>query len=263
MFWRFPLRTLALKNWFGALAFGALVLGLTGSVVFAKELHIVTIDSAPFGFIGEDGKPTGMMYELGNLIAKEAGFTSTNEITPYARTALAVANGKADFVLRYSSDELAEGAHPIAGVLSLPTIIVGKPTLKLGALSDLHGKTVGRPRGGRFDDAFDADQEILKFVVSDYAQMFRMLMLDRLDAGIGSSVGLFYNAHLLGITKDQLGKPLVLSTQTFELHFSKKTADEATTAALKSAVMRLKHRNEIRKIVDKYMGSFDWSPASK
>lgn len=50
--------------------------------VWAKELRIVTIESAPFGFVGKDGKPTGMMFEIGNLIATEAGFTYTNQITP-------------------------------------------------------------------------------------------------------------------------------------------------------------------------------------
>lgn len=41
---------------------------------------------------------TGMMYEIGNLIAAEAGFTYTNEIIPYARTVLVVASGDADLL---------------------------------------------------------------------------------------------------------------------------------------------------------------------
>lgn len=231
--------------------------------VWAKELRIVTIESAPFGFVGKDGKPTGMMFEIGNLIATEAGFTYTNQITPYARSANTVARGDADFVLRYRSAELAEGAIPVAGVLSLPTIVVGKPELKLRTLANLRGKWVGMPRGGRFDDAFDAESEIQKYQVSDYSQMLKMLMNDRIDAALGSSIGLFYNAYLLGIKKEQLGKPLVLSTQTFELHFSKKTADDETIAALKVAVARLKSRNEIRKVVDKYLNSFDWEMVSR
>lgn len=229
----------------------------------ARELRIVTIESAPFGFVGKDGKPTGMMYEIGNLIATEAGFTYTNQITPYARSAHVVARGDADFVLRYRSAELSSSAIPVAGVLSLPTIVVGKPTLKCRSLVDLQGKVVGVPRGGRFDDAFDAEAGIQKYQVSDYSQMLKMLMNDRIDAALGSSIGLFYNAHQLGITKAQLGKPLVLSTQTFELHFSKATADDETVAALKAAVARLKSRNDIRKIVDRYLNSFDWEMVSR
>lgn len=224
----------------------------------ARELRIVTIESAPFGFIGKDGQPTGMMYEIGNLIAAEAGFTSTNQITPYARSAHMVARGEADFVLRYTSTELTTSAIQVAGVLRSPNVVLGKPTLHLKTLADLHGKWVGTPRGGRFDEAFEADARIFKYPVTDYTQMLKMLLNDRIDAAMGSSIGLFYNAQLLGIHKEQLGVPLVLSSQTFELHFSRKTADEATIAALKAAVARLKSRNEISKIIDKYLGTYDW-----
>lgn len=256
------LGTQAYKNRLRSFGIGLLSLVcLQGAL--AKELRIVTIESAPFGFIGKDGKPTGMMYEIGNLIAAEAGFTYTNQITPYARSAHVVARGDADFVLRYRSAELTSSAIPVVGVLSLPTIVVGKPSLKLRSLVDLRGKWVGVPRGGRFDDAFDAEADIQKYQVSDYSQMLKMLMNDRIDAALGSSIGLFYNAHLLGIKKEQLGKPLVLSTQTFELHLSQKTADEETIAALKAAVARLKSRNDIRKVVDKYLNSFDWELASR
>lgn len=244
------------------LALGALVWGLIAPGAFAKELRIVTIESAPFGFVGDDGKPTGMMFEIGNLIAAEAGFTYTNQIMPYARTAHAVARGDADFVLRYTSTELTSAAIQIAGVLSLPTIVVGKPSAQFKSLADLRDKSVGTPRGGRFDDAFEADAAIIKYPVGDYAQMLKMLLSNRLDAALGSSIGIFYNAQLLGIKKEQLSKPLVLSTQTFELHFSKKNADEETIAALKSAVARLKSRNEIKKIIDKYLGTFEWDLAS-
>lgn len=246
-----------INRWSG-IALGLLGLLLAIPVASAKTLRIVTIESAPFGFVGSDGKPTGMMYEIGNLIATEAGFTYTNQLTPYARSAHAVAHGDADFVLRYGSAELTAAAIQVAGVLSLPTILVGKAPAKFESLADLHGKTVGTPRGGHFDTAFESETAILKYQVADYSQMLKMLMNDRFDAGMGSSIGLYYNAQLLGLQSEQLGKPLVLSTQTFELHFSKKTADKETIVALRDAVARLRARHAIRKIVDKYLGSFDW-----
>lgn len=241
-----------------ALALGLVALALAAPVAHARELRIVTIESAPFGFVGTDGKPSGMMWEIGNLIAAESGFSARNQIVPYARTVLLVANGEADFVLRYGSPELTEAAIQVASVLSLPTIIVGQPSSSFKSLKDLRGKMVATPRGGRFDDEFEADTAILKQPVKDYAQMLKMLLLGRFDAALGSSVGLFYNAQLLGLNKEQLGTPLVLSTQSFELHFSKKTADPQTLAALKSAVARLEQRNEIKKIINKYLSTFDW-----
>ena len=245
-------------NWWQRLILGVLAVLFAIPVAVAKNLRIVTIEVAPFGFVGENGKPTGMMYEIGNLIATEAGFTYSNQLVPYARSAHAVVHGDADFVLRYSSAELIASATQVVGVLSLPTIVLGKAPAKFESLADLRGKTVGNPRGGRFDPAFEADTAILKHQVSDYSQMLKMLMNGRLDAGIGSAIGLYYNAQRLGLHSDQLGKPLVLSTQTFELHYSKKTADNETLTALRDAVARLKARQAIRKIVDQYLDTFDW-----
>lgn len=263
MFFRLDPESLALKAWRTALVLAVVALGLMGSGASAKELHIVTIDSAPFGFQGADGKPGGMMYEISNLIAAEAGFTYVNEVLPYGRTVLSVASGDADFVIRYGSPELTTAAIQVARVLGLPTIVVSKPSFQFRKLHDLHGKTVGVMRSGRFDDDFEADAAILKYRVNDYPQALRMLMADRFEAGIGSSVGLYYNAHVMGIKKEQLGKPLVLSTQYFELHFSRKTANDETIAALKSAVARLEKRGEIKAIVNKYLSTFDWDVSAK
>jgi ABC-type amino acid transport substrate-binding protein len=263
MFFGRRLEPLALNTWRKTLSLWLLALTLAAPCAFGKEIHIATIDSAPFGFRGADGKPTGMIYEISNLIAEEAGFTYTNEILPYPRTVHAVGSGEADFVIRYGNAELENVAIQVARVLSLPTIVVGHPSAKFESLNDLHGKTVGIPRGGRFDDAFEADTAILKYPVADYAQTVKMLTAQRIDAGIGSSVGLYYNAHLLGIKKEQLGKPLVLSTQHFALHFSKKRENAETIAALRNAVARLDKRGEIKRIVNKYLSTFDWDLASK
>lgn len=240
------------------LAVGVLALYLAGTSAFARELRIETIAVAPFGFYSTDGQPTGIMYELGNLIAREAGFNATNQIVPYAQTVISVKHGGADFVLRYGNAELTEVAIQVASVLSLPTIVLGLPSAQFRSLEDLHGKTVGVLRGGHFDLRFDADAAIRKYPVLDYQQMLKMLMLKRLDAGIGSTVGIYYSASQLGLQQAQLGVPLVLSEQHFVLHFSRKTADDATIAALQTAVERLKQRNAIAPLVDKYLRDFSW-----
>ncbi|MYN08767.1 substrate-binding periplasmic protein [Pseudoduganella aquatica] len=220
-------------------------------------MRIVTIESAPFGFYGGDGQASGMMYEIGNLIAQEAGLPHVNRIVPYPRTVAMIASGDADVVLRYTNPELSAAALQVAEVLSLPTIVVGRPALKLTSLSDLRGKFVGVPRSGRFDEAFDERDDITKYPLAGYSQMLKMLMAGRIDAGIGSSVGIYYNAHILGISKERLGKPLMLGTRKFELHFSKKTATAETVSAIKIAVQRLQSRGAINEIVEKYYRTFD------
>ncbi len=54
--------------------------------VQARQLRIETIESLPFGYLDRNGQPTGIMYEIGNRIAEEAGMPYVNAVVPYART---------------------------------------------------------------------------------------------------------------------------------------------------------------------------------
>lgn len=239
------------------LRFLAVALAMTLALSAKGEtLTIVTIDGPPWGFIGTDGKPTGMMYEIGNRIAEEAGFRYTNRLRPYARTAIDIENGSADFILRFGNEQMARDAVPVATVLSMPVILVGPKGTRFHNLSELHGKTVGVVRTSKYVELFDTNTAIRKYSVNDYVAMTKMLALRRLDAGVGSSLGLLYGAHMAGLKPDDLGVPLVLGRNDFVLFFSRKNAKPETIKALKDAVDRLTASGEIRQISNKYSKVF-------
>jgi len=226
--------------------------------IAAKTLHIQTIEVAPFGFTGADGEPKGMMYEISNRIAEDAELKYTNRIVPYARTIAELQSGNADFVLRFSNELLPAVSIPLVSVISMPIIILTQAGAPFKTLDSLHGKSVGIVRGGKFDVNFDNDAAIHKYEVDDYAQTLRMLVLGRIDGGIGTNVGLYYNANKLGIKPEALNSPIKLSSKSFMLHFSKKHTDTKIMGALKASVEKLKKSGEITKIVNKYMGNFQW-----
>ena len=61
-----------------------------------------------------------------------------------------------------------------------------------------------------------------------------MLTAQRLDGAAGTAIGIYYSATKAGLTKDQLGEPIVLGTQDIVLLCSRKIADDKTVAALKA-----------------------------
>lgn len=225
-------------------------------------LRIATIDGPPWGFVDGDGKPTGMMFEIGNRIAQEAGLTSTNQLTPYARIAPEMAHGKTDIVLRFSSEEMVQVAVPVATVVSMPVIAIGGAGSRFQTLADLHGKTVGVVRKSRYTDAFDNDPLIRKYEADNYLQIVRMLKMKRLDAGVGAGAGLLYSAFLAGVRPEELSAPLVIGSNDFVLHLSKANTSPELAGALGAAVKRLNQRGEIKKIIDRYLGEYrvDFSP---
>lgn len=218
----------------------------------SEPLKIETILGPPWGFLASDGQATGMMYEISNRIAEEAGLSYTNALVPYARTAIDIENGSADFIVRFGNEQMTRGAVPVAAVLTMPIIVVGPSGTQYRHLSELHGKTVGMIRTSKYVEQFDTNTAIQKYAVSDYTTMARMLALRRLDAGIGSSAGLYYGAYMAGVKPEELGAPLVLGSNEFILFLSKKNAQPETIRALKDAVKKLIASGEIKQIVGKY-----------
>jgi|GEM_PF-869151 len=239
-----------------------LVLMVFSSPLQSQTINIETISVPPFGFIGTDGKPTGMMFEISNKIAEEAGFEYTNKIVPYARTIVHLTSGKSDFVLRFSNSKLPAVAIPLVPIVSMQNILLFNAGHPFKNLESLSGKSVGVVRGGKFDVNFDSNTTINKVSVNNYSQMLQMLTNKRLDGVIGSNVGLYYNAKKLGITQDKFSTPLLLNSKDFILHFSKKNSDINIMNRLKASVARLKRTGEFKKIIDKYMGNFKWEVAT-
>lgn len=234
-------RTLALLGFF------ACIFAVTA--VQARPLNIVTIDIPPFGMTAADGQLHGIMYEISNRIAAQAGFTSRNMLLPYARTVIELKHGRADFVLRFDNDDLAEAAIKVTPIFPLQVIVLAGAGKRLRTFNDLHGLTIGVMRGGHFNDAFAADQAIKKFPINNYQQGLSMVVSGRIDGLIGSDLGIYTVAEGMGLSQAKFSRPLLLGEQYFWLFYSRKTADAATLARLTQAVEELRERDAFEQIV--------------
>lgn len=218
----------------------------------ARELRIETIKSDPFGYDDSRGKG-GMMYEIGNLIAETAGLPYQNNIVPYARTVVSLRSGTADMVLRFSNEELASVAYQVAPVLAMPTMIIGRAENNQRKLEDLRGSTVATSRSFPVDRRVAAEPAIHIYFTDSNEHSVRMLFAGRVDAILGSDLGIYGAAQALNRKVGDFSQPIPLEPQNFWLHFSRKTADPATMAALKKAVEKLQRQGAIERIWKKYL----------
>ncbi len=220
----------------------------------SEPLKIVTIDLAPFGFLTEEGQKTGMLYEMGNQIAQEAGFTYENRIVPFARLIEELSTGRADAGIFLHSRENEKLAVKVANIFTLKNIVIGLKGTAFKSLNDLHGKTVATVRGAIYDEAFTADTAIIKYETTDYQQSLRMLVHKRIDAVIGPEIGLMFTAKMSDYPKETFGDPLVLNTKETWLQFSRKTAEENKDkiAALKAAAEKLLQHGDINAVMNRY-----------
>lgn len=217
----------------------------------AQALRIETIRSAPFGLVGPGGAG-GLMYEVGNLIAERAGLHAVNQVVPYARTVVSLREGSADMVIRFSNDELAEVAVQVARVMPMPTVVLSVAGSRVERLQDLAGATVAVARSAPLDPRLEAVPGIRFERVQNNEMLVRMVLAGRVAAAFGSRLGLLGAVHQLQLPADRFAPPLLVGSQDFWLHVSRKTATPALLDALRRGLESAQRDGSIERIRRRY-----------
>ena len=220
-----------------------------------STLRIETIQSEPFGRVGPQG-PGGLMFEIGNLIARRAGLAAENRVVPYARTVLSLQSGISDMVLRFSNDELKAVALQVAPVLALPTIVVSRRDAPLQRLQDLSQRSLAVPRSFPIPESLASLPGLRLQWVSNNQHTIQMLMTGRVDAGYGSNLGLFGAARGMGLRMQEFARPLPVERQSFWLHLSRRSATPALVERLTKAVESLQRDGSIDRLYQRALQDF-------
>jgi polar amino acid transport system substrate-binding protein len=218
-------------------------------------LRIETIQSEPFGRVGPEG-PSGLMYEIGLLIARRAGLAAENHVVPYARTVLSLQNGSSDMVLRFSNDEIKAVAYQVAPVLPLPTVLVSRRDAPLQRQEDLSHRSLAVPRSFPMPDSLGRLPDLRVQWVNSNEHAIQMLMGRRVDAAYGSNLGLFGAARGLGLRMQEFARPLLVERQTFWLHLSRRSATPALIERLTKAVESLHRDGSITRLYQRVLEEF-------
>lgn len=218
-------------------------------------LRIETIQSEPFGRVGPQGA-SGLMYEIGMLIAQRAGLAVENRVVPYARTVLSLQNGSADMVLRFSNDELKLVAHQLAPVLPLPTVLVSRREEPLVQLEALSNRSLAVPRSFPLPERLASVAGARLQWVNNNEHAIQMLMGRRVDAAYGSNLGLFGAARGLGLRMQVFARPLLVEHQTFWLHLSRRSATPELIERLTKAVEALHRDGSIGSLYQRALEEF-------
>ncbi len=227
--------------------------GMVGNhTVLAKTLKASIIELEPYGFFTEDNQITGILYDYSKVIAEEAGFSCELELVPFARAIKHIETSEADFTIMFLNPGIEQAAITVASVRSYKVVIFGHPGTQYASLEDLHGKITANVREAKYDEAFDADEAITKYLTNDYQQSLAMFLKNRVDGVIGPEIGFLFTAKNMGQPHAIFGEPLVLSVRDGYLFFSRKNADEETISALRSAIERLKAQGTLEDIEKNY-----------
>ena len=212
------------------------------------------MDLKPGGFLDEQKHPAGMFYEIGKRIIEETDLAAEYEVVPYARAINYVETGVADMVIMLPNEPLKQGAIEVANLFSFEHVILGPAGSHYTSLQDLHGKVIGKIRGAKYDETFDADAAITKYEVNTYEQLIKMLIAQRLDGVIGTKDLFYIHAQKLGYEFSQFSEPFVLNRKDVVLFLSKHCTDrDIVSTKLRTAVETLASQNVFQPIVEHWL----------
>ncbi len=220
-----------------------------------SDIAMLTVDQMPYGYTLNNGKSTGVLYDILNEIKILSGINSENVITPVKRIHNLI-NSNANICLLAADSRLLktklDNIEPINFFLQAG--ILPKQDVELSDYSSLKGLTIAIPAGINVDDRFHNDKELTKVFPSQYLNAIKMLKINRVDAVAGAISTLQFIAKLEGIKAKELGSPLIFSQYSVNL-FCSNNILKKTRNKLKAAVITLKKNGRITEIINNYFNN--------
>lgn len=211
----------------------------------------MTVSLPPYGYM-EGGRPTGLVYEVVNAVAIEAGYTSVNTIVPLARAVKSLEEGTSDLTLMFPNPAIEEVAMNLGPLLPMEAVVLGRAGVALRSFKDVRGKIVATVRGAQYDERISKKNGVIVYPTESYCQSLKMLVAKRVDFAAGPKLGLLHSARGMSIPKRALGKPLVLSVVQGSLFLSLKNATPEKRQRLTEAMARLRKNGTIDAFLEKY-----------
>ncbi|BDQ33964.1 substrate-binding periplasmic protein [Pseudodesulfovibrio portus] len=199
----------------------------------------------------QDGKLTGLVYDLGNALAEEAGLTAQNRQVRVLRAVEEIALGRADMVLMLPTSAIEKVADNLGPILSLETIALGRRGADYRSVEGLRGRTVASVRGTRYDERISPENGITIYQTTNYLHSLKLLLGNRVDAVVGPRFGLMHTIRENGLPPERFGEPLVLNV-TQACVFLSKRVDPEVARRLRAAMVRMVREGKAERLCFSY-----------
>jgi len=188
---------------------------------------------SPFSSFDENKACKATISELLTMILTKSNINFNLVNYPYARILHSLETGTLDSALIFKNKSISQSVEYLGPVSKSEVIILSSAQTSINSYHDLSKlRAIAVIRNAHFIDKFDNDKTLNKVNVDSYRQAMTMLKFNRVDAIIGSRIGLEYAMQQLSVEQELLNNAFTLGTKEWWLHISKQSPF-------------LKYRNEI------------------
>ena len=218
-----------------------------------NSIQMVIMHQSPYGFKTQDGKETGVLYDILTQIIKTSNMHNSINIVPIKRLLVILKKNPKVCTIVANTPDIKEFdlIEPISFLLAAG--ILPGMGINVDTYASLKNKVIAVPLGIIFDEKFHKDKTLIKVRPPHYSNAIKMLKRGRVDAVAGALPTLMYIAKKEGMNIKSLNKPLLLA-QTQAYLVCTKDLHKSNRDKLKKAVIELKSNGTIQKILFEYFG---------
>ncbi len=233
------------------------------SALSAQPLKVYVLQSAPLGYIGANGQPTGEHWDYIKAIADRAGVEVEMKLAPKARIFADIKNGRIDMAIFFRASKRDKVVDYVGRIRQIKIVAINRKGLQLKNYEDLYNsKKIGIMKNTFFGKKFDNDSNLNKTKLTKYENMVKMLGVKRIDTATGNAIVLSYQFNKFNLL-DKIELPgYTLGKKEQWLQMSKKSTNRDKLAALQKAVKELSKDGTFDKILTKHVGS-TWEVINK
>lgn len=219
-----------------------------------NKLSVSVPSFAPFNsFLGHP-QCNGVSVMALQEITKDLNVALTLKAYPYARILHSLKSAKLDLALIFKNTTISNEVDYIGPVSFSNIIILSQSDKAINNYDDLHNlKNIAVIRNAQFEEKFDQDKSLNKVSVDNYRQAVSMLKYKRIDAVIGSVVGIEYALHQEGMSNNILAKAFNLGKKEWGLHLTKSPQHEKLKPMLIKAVKQVYQEDLIHQLYRQQM----------
>lgn len=214
-------------------------------------INIGTIGFPPYG-IDNQGELSGIYFDAANILVTDAGYTSNNKVSPYARLIKEIKYGKIDMTIMFRYPELEDYVDYVMPLPSLKTVVIGLQGSTFKDVESLTNKKIAYLRGAKFSDDIDNNSAITKLQVNDFLQGIKMIIAGRVDAIIGP-LDPILSASLQIEEGVVFGEPLIVDLRTPWVQVSKKRQPYIDIDKLKQSFSKMQSTDTLNILRAKYL----------
>lgn len=199
----------------------------------ATVLHVGVPELAPLAHIDEHGRLVGTTVLYFDLLQEKTGLEFKLVPYPYARIIYGIKEGTIDLAVIFKNPQLGGYADFIGPVSQSKVIVLPQLGMEIDSYDQLQPlKQFAVIRSASLSKEFDHDFQLRKLQVRNYEQGLQLLSLNRVDALVGSLIGIEHSVAALGKSMNEFGQPFELSEKEIWLHFSKKSPNRDAISKL-------------------------------